>query len=97
VDISQLHFSAVHVSFSDDRPDLTLYADESGSAESFVDLGIINDEEVTKSTKALIWTSGQRIVMIGSLHSDVEGDTKVCTRMTIDNVADIRLNQSNSI
>jgi len=35
--------------------------------------------------------------MLGSLQSDVEGDTKVCTRMTIDNVADIRLNQSNSI
>jgi hypothetical protein len=78
--ISELKFSSIQIAFSDDRPDVTLIADGTGSVESFIDLGVIHDEEITKTTGPLVWKQGQRVVLNGKVQSDLEGDIKVsCT------------------
>jgi hypothetical protein len=80
--ISELDFSSIQITFSDDRPSCTLHTGD-GQVESIIDLGLIFEEEVSTATGALKWAPGQRIVMNGTIKSDLEGEVKVCYLMTI--------------
>jgi hypothetical protein len=77
VHISELDFSSIQITFSDDRPSCTLHAGD-GQVESIIDLGLISEEEVSTTTGALKWSSGQRVVLNGMIQSDLEGEAKVC-------------------
>lgn len=78
VHISQLPFSSVQISFSNGRPSCTLHAAGDGGVESIIELGPVHDEPVSKSTGALVWKSGQRMTIGGSVESDIEGEITVC-------------------
>lgn len=77
VHISELDFSSIQIAFSDDRPSCTLHAGD-GDAESFIDLGLISEEEISKSTGSLRWSPSQRVVLNGMIQGDLEGEVKVC-------------------
>lgn len=79
VELSQLQFSSLEINFSDDRPSCTVHAANDGSMETIVDLGPVHDEPISKSTGALVWKSGQRIVVHGSVQSEQEMEIKVCS------------------
>ena len=74
--ISELDFSSILITFSDDRPSCTLHAGD-GDVESIIDLGLIHGEEVSKSTGSLRWSPGQRVVLYGMIQGDLEGEVKV--------------------
>jgi len=76
--ISELDFSSIQITFSDDRPSCTLHSND-GQVESIIDLGLIHEEEVSTATGPLKWSPGQRIVLNGMMQSDLEGDVKVCS------------------
>lgn len=77
--ISQLQFSSLHVSFTDDRPDLLVNAgpDEDTSLESFLDVGLVGAEDQNTKTAALTWQPGSRIVLSGQVQSEQEIEVKV--------------------
>jgi len=75
--ISELDFSSILITFSDDRPSCTLHAGD-GDVESIIDLGLIHGEEVSKSTGSLRWSPSQRVVLNGMIQGDLEGEVKVC-------------------
>ena len=75
--ISELDFSSIQITFSDDRPSCTLHTGD-GKVESIIDLGLIYQEEVSTATGALKWAPGQRIVLNGVIWSNLEGEVKVC-------------------
>jgi len=74
--ISDLDFSSIQISFSDDRPSYTLHSGD-GKVASMIDLGLIHEEEVNSATGALKWSPGQRVVINGMIKSDLEGEVKV--------------------
>ena len=76
--ISELDFSSILITFSDDRPSCTLHAGD-GDVEPFIDLGLISEEEVSKSTGSLRWSPSQRVVLNGMIQGDLEGEVKVCS------------------
>jgi hypothetical protein len=80
--ISELDFSSIQITFSDDRPSCTLHSGD-GQVESIIDLGLIYEEEVSTATGALKWSPGKRIVLNGMMQGDLEGEVKVCHLMTI--------------
>jgi hypothetical protein len=82
VHISELDFTSIQITFSDDRPSCTLHAGD-GQVESMIDLGTIHEEEVSTATGALKWSPGQRVVMNGRIQSDLEAEVKVCHLMNI--------------
>jgi hypothetical protein len=75
--ISELDFSSIQITFSDDRPSCTLHTSD-GRVESIIDLGLIYEEEVSTATGALKWSPGQRIVLNGVILSNLDGQVKVC-------------------
>jgi len=75
--ISEVDFSSIQIAFSDDRPSCTLHAG-AGDVESFIDLGLIHGEEVSKSTGSLRWSPSQRVILNGMIQGDLEGEVKVC-------------------
>ena len=77
VHISELDFSSIQITFSDDRPSCILHSGD-GDVASTIDLGLIYEEEVSTTTGALRWSPGQRIVLNGMIQSDLEGEVKVC-------------------
>ena len=79
VDISQLRFSSAEIAFSDDRPDCVLKTLENGVGETepFIDIGLVGEDEVARSTSALLWGRGKRVVLNGQLQSDQEGEIGV--------------------
>jgi hypothetical protein len=84
--ISQLQFSSLHVSFTDDHPDLLVNAgpdpDEDTSIESFLDVGLVGAEDQDTKTAALTWQPGSRIVLSGQVQSELEIEVKVRYRST---------------
>jgi hypothetical protein len=79
--MSQLRFSSLQLTFSDNRPDLVISAgeDEKAAVESYIDIGAVGLEEQERHTASLTWAPGSRIVLSGQLRSDQEGETKVST------------------
>jgi hypothetical protein len=77
VDISQLRFSAIQITFSDDRPDCLVKSDGTGDDDSFLDIGVVYEEEIVRSTGDLRWSPGGRLVLNGLLKSDHEDQTSV--------------------
>jgi hypothetical protein len=75
--ISELDFSSIQITFSDDRPSCTLHSGD-GDVTSIIDLGLIYQEEVSTATGALKWSPGQRIVLNGVMWSNLEGEVEVC-------------------
>jgi hypothetical protein len=75
--ISELDFSSIQITFSDDRPSCTLHSGD-GDVASIIDLGLIYQEEESTATGALKWSPGQRIVLNGVIWSNLEGEVKVC-------------------
>lgn len=96
VDISQLRFSSVEIAFSDDRPDCVLKGSENGSgdAEPFIDLGLVGEDEAARSTSALLWGRGKRIVLNGQLQSDQEGEIGVSPHNIVPHLTSDRINQA---
>jgi len=78
VHISELDFSSIQITFTDDRPSWTLHSGDE-EVESMIDLGLIHEEEVCTTTGALRWSPGQRMVLNGMMQSDSEGEVKVCS------------------
>jgi len=76
--ISELGFSSIQITFTDDRPSCILHSGD-GEVESVIDLGLIYEEEVSTTSGALRWSPGQRIVLNGMIQSDLEGEVKVCS------------------
>lgn len=77
VDISELRFSSLRLSFSDGRPDIDVRAGDGSKSEEFVDLGTVDDQEKARETSAIIWTPGKRTTLKGRLLSSYESDVEV--------------------
>jgi hypothetical protein len=88
--ISELDFSSIQITFSDDRPSCTLHKGDE-KVESIIDLGLNYEEEVFTATGALQWSPGQTLVLNGIMKSDLEGEAKVCHLKTIGYRAEDRL------
>jgi len=75
VNISNLGFSAMYISFSDGRPDVVVAA--SGSAD-FVFVGVVKQTGATDAAEAsLRWNANRSLVISGTLPSDVEGEVSI--------------------
>ncbi|KAL7423964.1 hypothetical protein Q5752_001549 [Cryptotrichosporon argae] len=74
VDVSALSFSALHVAFSDDLPDLVVSAKD-GDVD-LVDVGTVASEAVEASA-SLTWQKGRVLVLSGLLEKATEGQVAV--------------------
>jgi hypothetical protein len=75
--ISKLPFSALQISFSDERPDVVVKHIE-GDDTAEIQLGDIVASGVTKETEgSLRWLQGRNLVLSGRLLGDVEGEVYV--------------------
>lgn len=87
VDIAKLGFSALHISFSDGRPDVIIESEQSSG--DFVDL---DDVAVSRRRTAhLAWQPGRCLVMHGTLSSALEADVQVSyslTELTADHIGE---------
>lgn len=81
VDISELRFSSLRLSFSDGRPDVNVKAGDGSSSEDFVDLGTVDDQEKARDMTALVWTPGKRVTLKGRLVATHESDVEVSSIM----------------
>lgn len=83
VDISELRFSAMHISFHDgrpdiDRPDLVVQAGDESVSDDFFDLGVVGYDEIPNATtSALVWTPGKRITFHGRMLVNRDSDVEV--------------------
>ena len=74
VDISSLQFAALHISFSDSRPDVIVKA---SGGDDFVDMGTISSVSTVESSASLRWTAGRSLVLSAKVQSNVEGEVLV--------------------
>ncbi len=75
VHVADLPFAAMHVSFSDERPDVIVKA--AGNAD-FVDVGDVPTSGAThEADAALTWKAGRRLVVSGKILNDTEGEVQV--------------------
>lgn len=75
VDLARTAFTALHLSFSDGRPDVVLKSAE--GTTDHIDLGdvpISGGQEIRGSLK---WKEGRRLVLTGRLVGETEGDVQV--------------------
>ena len=81
VDVSALPLSAMHISFSDERPDVVVRASKEGD---FVDVGAVGSSVAAdKAEASLRWERGRRLVVSGRLQSDGEGEINVRGSVTL--------------
>jgi hypothetical protein len=80
VEIANLGFSTLSISFSDSRPDLLIKAapNSEGKAGDEVHAGILGPSGVSNECFAsLRWSPGRRLVISGKLRHDLEGELRV--------------------
>lgn len=77
VDISQLSFASLQLSFSDDRPEVLIKAGDGTRSNDFIDLGAIGAEGKNQETPALVWSPGQRITVLGKMQAGGEGEVLI--------------------
>ena len=77
VDISDLQFAALHIAFSDSRPDVVVRA---SGGDDFVDMGTISSASTIEASASLRWTAGKSLVLSAKVQSDVEGEVQVNLR-----------------
>ncbi|ORY33796.1 Foie gras liver health family 1-domain-containing protein [Naematelia encephala] len=76
VNIVDLPFSALHVSFLDDRPDVVIKSSE--NSPKSIDLGLITPlNAVEEQTAQLKWEEGERIVISGQLQGVAESEVQI--------------------
>lgn len=83
VDISELRFSSLRLSFSDGRPDVEVKAGGDSSSEDFIDLGVVDDEEKPRDASAIMWTPGKRTTLNGQLVAVQQSEVEVSPRYAV--------------
>lgn len=76
VDISELRFSSLRLSFSDGR-DISIQAGQGSESEDLVDLGLVDDQDKLRETPAIVFTPGKRITLRGRLVTTQESHVEV--------------------
>jgi hypothetical protein len=80
VEIANLGFSTLSISFSDSRPDLLVKAapNAEGEAGDEIDAGTLGPDGVLNGCSAFLrWSSGRRLVINGKLQHDLESEIRV--------------------